>query len=87
MVGEVFIHHAENLKVYAIYCSTYNEALEILDSCNKKANVKEFWQNCESNPRCRNLPIESFLIKPIQVRDALLYSLIKASDEISTTCT
>ena len=78
----MFVHHAENLTVYAVYCSTYNEALEILESCNKKINVKEFWGQCELNPRCRNLPLESFLIKPVQVLVVRLLYLLLAIDEI-----
>ena len=66
-IGSVFIDHSDYLKIYAAYCSGYNSALEILENCKKKPSVNDLLLQCELNPKCKRLPLESFLIKPVQV--------------------
>lgn len=57
--------------MYAHYCSNQATSMEILNSLkNKKGkDVSSFLQYCLLLPECGGLTIESYLIKPIQVKN------------------
>eukprot|EP01102_Stenamoeba_stenopodia_P007410 TRINITY_DN2074_c0_g2_i6.p1 TRINITY_DN2074_c0_g2~~TRINITY_DN2074_c0_g2_i6.p1 ORF type:complete len:671 (-),score=130.09 TRINITY_DN2074_c0_g2_i6:4-2016(-) len=65
-IGDIFISTSAYLKMYTEYCSNQPIANECLKSYSKDRNFSAWLEICESDPRCRNLGLGSFLIKPIQ---------------------
>eukprot|EP01103_Thecamoeba_quadrilineata_P003096 TRINITY_DN12919_c0_g1_i1.p1 TRINITY_DN12919_c0_g1~~TRINITY_DN12919_c0_g1_i1.p1 ORF type:complete len:871 (+),score=169.84 TRINITY_DN12919_c0_g1_i1:170-2782(+) len=66
-VGSTFCFMIEFLKLYAVYCTNHPEAVLMLDSCRKNFNkLDSFLKEQQENPLCRGLPLNGFLIKPVQ---------------------
>ncbi|KAI9201995.1 uncharacterized protein BJ171DRAFT_584641 [Polychytrium aggregatum] len=66
-VGDAFQESSEGLKVYQSYCGNYPSAMRLVSEIAKsRPEFKECLQQWMSNPECRGLSLESFLIKPVQ---------------------
>eukprot|EP01126_Amoeba_proteus_P049597 TRINITY_DN5810_c4_g1_i1.p1 TRINITY_DN5810_c4_g1~~TRINITY_DN5810_c4_g1_i1.p1 ORF type:complete len:435 (-),score=116.40 TRINITY_DN5810_c4_g1_i1:81-1355(-) len=66
-IGDIFVEAAPSLQGYKTYCTNQSDAFALLEElmeCNK--DFKEFLEECMSNPRCRGLGLQAWLIKPLQ---------------------
>jgi len=55
------------LKMYSVYCNNHHDSLQMVTQCSQKySSFKAFCQERLMDPMCRNLPLNSFLIKPLQ---------------------
>eukprot|EP01103_Thecamoeba_quadrilineata_P012981 TRINITY_DN3474_c0_g1_i2.p1 TRINITY_DN3474_c0_g1~~TRINITY_DN3474_c0_g1_i2.p1 ORF type:complete len:555 (+),score=136.68 TRINITY_DN3474_c0_g1_i2:31-1695(+) len=66
-VGQVFLERVDRFKLYAAYCSNQSFVVSRLSSI--RANNKPFatfLDEAFKNSRCRLLPLDSFLILPLQ---------------------
>lgn len=66
-IGEVFTKLADYFKMYKVFCANQQNSLGAVDQQIKKN--PEFKKNldiCHSDPRCKGLFLQSYLIKPIQ---------------------
>mmetsp|Transcript_32457 Transcript_32457/g.55527 ORF Transcript_32457/g.55527 Transcript_32457/m.55527 type:complete len:564 (+) Transcript_32457:74-1765(+) len=66
-IGEVFTKLADYFKMYKVYCANQQNSLTTVEQQTKKNS--EFKKNldvCHSDPRCKGLFLQSYLIKPIQ---------------------
>lgn len=84
-IGEVFTKLADYFKMYKVYCANQQTSLAAVDQHLKKnANFKKNLDVCHSDPRCKGLFLQSYLIKPIQrvcKYPLLLRELIKYTPE------
>eukprot|EP01103_Thecamoeba_quadrilineata_P019369 TRINITY_DN7811_c0_g1_i1.p1 TRINITY_DN7811_c0_g1~~TRINITY_DN7811_c0_g1_i1.p1 ORF type:complete len:1075 (+),score=239.15 TRINITY_DN7811_c0_g1_i1:45-3269(+) len=66
-VGSSFCFMMDFLKLYAVYCTNHPQAVLLLDSL-RKSNSKfdSFLKDQQENLLCRGLPLNGFLIKPVQ---------------------
>lgn len=83
-LGEIFLEMAEQFKVYEEYCANQQNALSLYEGLKDNEEFVAFLESCDQNPRCRNLPLFSFLIKPVQricKYPLLLKDLIRDTDE------
>jgi len=84
-IGDVFLRLLPFLKIYRVYTSTYSTALNRLLDCQQRnpafANFVSEWETTEHQPP---LPINAFLIMPVQRLpryNLLLDDLIKNTPE------
>jgi len=66
-VGDIFQQMGDYFKMYQVYCSNQGASLEAISQLKRTNNsFKQFLERCSIDPRCRSLPLSSFLIKPVQ---------------------
>jgi len=66
-IGDVFTQLAEYFKMYKVYCANQQTSITTVDMLMKKnQQFKRNLEVCHSDPRCKGLFLQSFLIKPIQ---------------------
>ncbi|EGC28970.1 hypothetical protein DICPUDRAFT_159515 [Dictyostelium purpureum] len=66
-IGKAFLDMSHYLKMYTAYCSHQEAALKLLEEEKlKNPAFREFLDSCMNDPRCRGLPLNSFIIKPVQ---------------------
>ena len=66
-IGACFTLLADYFKMYKVYCSNQSTSLTTVDTQTKKnPQFKKNLDICHSDPRCKGLFLQSFLIKPIQ---------------------
>eukprot|EP00339_Tiarina_fusa_P014402 CAMPEP_0117009036 /NCGR_PEP_ID=MMETSP0472-20121206/8327_1 /TAXON_ID=693140 ORGANISM="Tiarina fusus, Strain LIS" /NCGR_SAMPLE_ID=MMETSP0472 /ASSEMBLY_ACC=CAM_ASM_000603 /LENGTH=436 /DNA_ID=CAMNT_0004711225 /DNA_START=18 /DNA_END=1329 /DNA_ORIENTATION=+ len=66
-IGGVFTKLADYFKMYKVFCANQQQSLAAVDlQCKKNPQFKKNLDVCHSDPRCRGLFLQSFLIKPIQ---------------------
>eukprot|EP01133_Synstelium_polycarpum_P007733 gene7733-9063_t len=71
-VGQAFLKMSHYLKMYNAYCSNQHTALKLLEEeKDKNEPFRLFLDGCMADPRCRGLPLLSFIIKPVQKRRPL----------------
>ncbi|KYQ89024.1 pleckstrin (PH) domain-containing protein [Tieghemostelium lacteum] len=84
-IGPCFKFFAEYLKIYSSYCANQKTSSDHITHCSKKFPAfKQFLDEKHASPECRQCPLDSFLIKPIQrlcKYPLLLRELIKNSNE------
>lgn len=84
-VGHVFTNMADYFKMYKVYCANQQASLNAVEDQKKKnQKFKHYLEVCHSDPRCKGLFLQSFLIKPIQrvcKYPLLLRELIKHTPE------
>nr|KAI8733020.1 FYVE; RhoGEF and PH domain-containing protein 6-like isoform X3 [Biomphalaria glabrata] len=66
-ISDIFVKKGPFLKLYSTYIGKFENATELLESATKKypafmAALKEF----EMSPRCANLALKHYMLKPIQ---------------------
>ncbi|MEQ2193700.1 FYVE, RhoGEF and PH domain-containing protein 6 [Xenoophorus captivus] len=66
-VADIFLKKGPYLKMYSTYISEFDKNVALLEEQSKKnpafgAVVKDF----EASPRCANLAVKHYLLKPIQ---------------------
>jgi hypothetical protein len=66
-IGHAFTGLADYFKMYKVFCANQSTSLSTVETCAKKnPTFKKNMDICHSDPRCRGLFLQSFLIKPIQ---------------------
>ncbi|KAN0032251.1 hypothetical protein ACTFIV_006132 [Dictyostelium citrinum] len=66
-VGQTFLDMSHYLKMYTTYCSNQQNALKILEEEKiKNQPFREYLEFCMNDSVCRGLPLNSFIIKPVQ---------------------
>lgn len=67
-MGKVFFNWAPYLKVYPDYVNTYDEGDKVLQNLieTKKTFSQFLEKQMRENPECESLPLQGFLIKPVQ---------------------
>ena len=66
-VTSAFTSVAPFFKLYSTYCQSYEGALQALqEALQRDPAFARFCMAAQQSPRCRGLPLEAYLIKPIQ---------------------
>lgn len=66
-VGEAFLSIMHFFKAYTSYCANHQASLLTIKKYQtKNSSFTAFLDECMADPRCRRLPLPSYLIKPIQ---------------------
>jgi len=66
-LGDVFTKLADYFKMYKVFCANQQNSLTSVDQQTKKnPQFKKNLDICHTDPRCKGLFLQSFLIKPIQ---------------------
>jgi len=66
-IGQEFTKMGDYFKMYKVYCSNQQTALNTVEEWKKKhKEFKNYLDVCHSDSRCKGLFLQSFLIKPIQ---------------------
>eukprot|EP00834_Sanchytrium_tribonematis_P002560 NODE_82_length_22625_cov_0.476516.p1 type:complete len:909 gc:universal NODE_82_length_22625_cov_0.476516:5472-8198(+) len=65
-IGDIWSNITDYMKVYTMYCSNHPYALMRLEKVNNIKAFNKFAQQCQISPECRNLPLSSYLLKPVQ---------------------
>eukprot|EP01102_Stenamoeba_stenopodia_P004227 TRINITY_DN144_c0_g2_i2.p1 TRINITY_DN144_c0_g2~~TRINITY_DN144_c0_g2_i2.p1 ORF type:complete len:843 (+),score=245.61 TRINITY_DN144_c0_g2_i2:618-3146(+) len=83
-IGHAFCWMLDFLKMYSGYCNNQDLALRTLEKCVKtNSRLDHFLKEQLKNPECRQLPLNSYLIKPVQritKYPLLLRELLKNTD-------
>eukprot|EP01116_Phalansterium_solitarium_P021251 TRINITY_DN6530_c0_g1_i6.p1 TRINITY_DN6530_c0_g1~~TRINITY_DN6530_c0_g1_i6.p1 ORF type:complete len:891 (-),score=169.15 TRINITY_DN6530_c0_g1_i6:483-3155(-) len=66
VLGEIFQKMSPFFKMYTVYCANQPKAMDLLTEYMKRPDFVSTLRICETDPKCRGLPLHSFLIKPIQ---------------------
>eukprot|EP01080_Neovahlkampfia_damariscottae_P009289 gene9289-1377_t len=67
LIGKVFVDMALYLKIYPEYINGFDEASALLEElCESKKGLGSFLEKQSAAPECEGLPIQGFLIKPVQ---------------------
>ena len=83
-IGKLMETYAQLLQTYSGYFVNHAKATTLLRKRREKESVNLFLRTQEADPRCRNLNLASYLLKPIQrvtKYPLLLREKIKRSDE------
>lgn len=65
-IGEVFTKLADYFKMYKVFCANQTTSLTTVEQLKKNPQFKKNLDVCHTDPRCKGLFLQSFLIKPIQ---------------------
>ncbi|KAJ3103449.1 Phosphatidylinositol 3,4,5-trisphosphate-dependent Rac exchanger 2 protein [Phlyctochytrium bullatum] len=65
-IGDVLVEIAESLRIYAVYCGNYPQAMKLVHQLQSRPDFKEFITKWMNSVEGRGLSLESFLIKPVQ---------------------
>lgn len=66
-VAQVFLYHADLLKMYAVYCSNQPSiASKLHELIESNPEFDHFLKECFLKPTVRKLDLSSYLIKPLQ---------------------
>ena len=57
---------ADYFKMYKVFCANQTTSLTTVEQLKKNPQFKKNLDVCHTDPRCRGLFLQSFLIKPIQ---------------------
>ncbi|CAG7819144.1 unnamed protein product [Allacma fusca] len=67
VIGDILIQQLPSMQIYIRFCSTNQKAMAILQSkCTSMPAFTKYLQNLNTNPKTQNLPLSSYLLKPIQ---------------------
>lgn len=65
-LGEIFLKLTDFLKVYTEYVYNFPKALTTFNSCKQKGPFKSFLLECQTNPRCGEMDLLTYLNMPVQ---------------------
>lgn len=65
-LGDIFLKISHFLKTYQPYVVNYGASMSSLQKCCKDPRFSTLLRQLESDPRCKNGSLQSFLITPIQ---------------------
>jgi len=65
-IGDLFLQMAPFLRIYSAYVSNFDDASSTLEACEKQPGFASFLKVRFEDPACKNQPLRSFLILPVQ---------------------
>eukprot|EP01102_Stenamoeba_stenopodia_P005953 TRINITY_DN1665_c0_g6_i1.p1 TRINITY_DN1665_c0_g6~~TRINITY_DN1665_c0_g6_i1.p1 ORF type:complete len:1297 (+),score=336.71 TRINITY_DN1665_c0_g6_i1:314-4204(+) len=66
-IGDIFIKMTDYLRCYVEYVNNYQHALDLLNKLRKeRPALHNFLRKQETSKECRSLPLDGFLITPVQ---------------------
>jgi len=66
-IGDIFIRMTDYLRCYVEYVNNYQHALDLLNRLRKeRPGLHNFLRKQETSKECRSLPLDGFLITPVQ---------------------
>ena len=66
-VGNILCKHVDAFNAYTVYCSNQSIAADCVEEYRSSDRQKEFSAFLDApKSECRNLPIQGFLVKPLQ---------------------
>ncbi|XP_004696464.1 intersectin-2 [Echinops telfairi] len=67
MIGDILAAELAHLQAYIRFCSCQlNGAALVQQKTDEDSDFKEFLKKLASDPRCKGMPLSSFLLKPMQ---------------------
>ncbi|XP_060025714.1 intersectin-2 isoform X4 [Lagenorhynchus albirostris] len=67
MIGDILAAELSHMQAYIRFCSCQlNGAALLQQKTDEHADFKEFLKRLASDPRCKGMPLSSFLLKPMQ---------------------
>ncbi|XP_060267889.1 intersectin-2 isoform X2 [Ovis aries] len=67
MIGDILAAELSHMQAYIRFCSCQlNGAALLQQKTDEHADFKEFLKKLASDPRCKGMPLSSFLLKPMQ---------------------
>ncbi|XP_026641819.1 intersectin-2 isoform X2 [Microtus ochrogaster] len=67
MIGDILAAELSHMQAYIRFCSCQlNGATLLQQKTDEDADFKEFLKKLASDPRCKGMPLSSFLLKPMQ---------------------
>ncbi|KAM8931796.1 intersectin-2 isoform 4-T5 [Lycaon pictus] len=67
MIGDILAAELSHMQAYIRFCSCQlNGAALLQQKTDEDADFKEFLKKLASDPRCKGMPLSSFLLKPMQ---------------------
>ncbi|XP_053139860.1 intersectin-2 isoform X2 [Hemicordylus capensis] len=67
MIGDILAAELSHMQAYIRFCSCQlNGAVLLQQKTDEEPEFKEFLKKLASNPRCKGMPLSSFLLKPMQ---------------------
>ncbi|ODM95301.1 Intersectin-2 [Orchesella cincta] len=67
MIGDILCQHIPSLNIYIRFCSAQLRSCALIQQkTEKSAEFRDFCKKCQAHPDTLNLPLTSFLIKPMQ---------------------
>ncbi|XP_040848850.1 intersectin-2 isoform X1 [Ochotona curzoniae] len=67
MIGDILAAELAHMQAYIRFCSCQlNGAALLQQKTDEDADFKEFLKKLASDPRCKGMPLSSFLLKPMQ---------------------
>ncbi|XP_054557277.1 intersectin-2 isoform X1 [Talpa occidentalis] len=67
MIGDILATELAHMQAYIRFCSCQlNGATLLQQKTDEDADFKEFLKKLASDPRCKGMPLSSFLLKPMQ---------------------
>ena len=84
-IGDILIQQLPSMQIYIRFCSTNQKAVGLLmTKCSCSAPFAKFLHDLNRHPRTNNLPLSSFLLKPIQritKYPLLIQKILEATNE------
>ena len=65
-VGRAFLGMCQYMKMYSLYCSNHENAIEILSRLRDDPEFMHALSICQSDSRARGQKLDSYIIKPVQ---------------------
>lgn len=66
-LGDMFIKSADAFVAYHVYCSNHSASLVKLENLLQSSrSLRNYVEEAAKQPQCRGMPLNSFLIKPVQ---------------------
>ncbi|XP_037669217.1 intersectin-2 isoform X1 [Choloepus didactylus] len=67
MIGDILAAELSHMQAYVRFCSCQlNGAALLQQKTDEDTDFKDFLKKLASNPRCKGMPLSSFLLKPMQ---------------------
>nr|XP_020652410.1 intersectin-2 isoform X2 [Pogona vitticeps] len=67
MIGDILATELSHMQAYVRFCSCQlNGAVLLQQKTDEESEFKEFMKKLASDPRCKGMPLSSFLLKPMQ---------------------
>ncbi|XP_039366559.1 pleckstrin homology domain-containing family G member 2 isoform X3 [Mauremys reevesii] len=64
-IAECFVQRSEEFDIYTLYCMNYPNSVSVLRECMENQVLAGFFRERQAT-LCHSLPLESYLLKPVQ---------------------
>ncbi|XP_075454596.1 intersectin-2 isoform X2 [Ascaphus truei] len=67
MIGDILVAELSHMQAYIRFCSCQLDGAALLQlKTDEKAEFKDYLKRLATDPRCKGMPLSSFLLKPMQ---------------------